>query len=615
MSSSRIEYTRRAFGYLRPYWKLAGFAALLLILGAVFSLLTPWPLKILIDHVLESHPLPPLLDWMVGSLGDSRTALLLFAVIGGLVVTLVQSGLGVVSKYVNTAIEQNMMLDVRSDLYQHTQRLSLAYHDQKKTGRVIYAINNQGGAAAGLVMALQPVVQNVLTLGGMFWIVTRIDMQLGLLSLVVVPFLYWSVGYYAQRIVPEVRRVRDMEMNAISLVHEAITMLRVVLAFGREDHEYRRFRRQGEEALDARVKVTIGETLFSSAVNLSTALGTALVLGFGAFRALNGHLSAGELLVVMTYIASVYKPLEGIIYTIGSLHQKFVGLETVFGLLDKEPDIQDRPGATAYEGPQGAVAFENVSFKYTGRRRTLENISFAVKPGAFVGIVGPTGAGKSTLLSLIPRFYNPQKGRVLVDGRDVRDVTVKSLRSAVSIVLQEPVLFSGTVADNIRYGRLDADMAAIEAAARGANAHDFIERLPGGYESVLGERGAQLSVGERQRICIARAFLKDAPILLQDEPTSAVDSRTEAVILEALGRLASGRTTFLIAHRLSTVRNADLILVIDDGRLVEQGTHDDLVALDGLYRQLYEAQVGRRSAAEETAILAPRAAGVVGGAS
>jgi ATP-binding cassette, subfamily B, bacterial len=607
MSREHLGYAVRAFRYLGKYWKVAIVSVVLLVVGTAFSLLAPWPLKILIDHVLEDHPLPEILAAPLGGLGEDRVHLLLLTVAAGLAITLIHNGINVLTKYLNTGIEQNMVLDIRSDLFQHTQRLSLAYHEGRKTGRVIFAINNQGSAAAGLVMSFIPIAQNLLTLVGMFWIVFTIDRQLALLSMVVVPFLYQAVGYYARRIVPEVRRVRNMEMESISIVHEAITMLKVVLAFGREDHEFRRFHRQGKDAVDARIKVTIGETLFSMAVNMSTAVGTALVLGFGAWRALGGHLTVGELLVVMSYIASVYKPLEAIIYTLSSLQQKLVSLEHVFGLMDREPDIRDRPQAVKIRRARGNVAFEGVTFSYEGRARTLEDVSFEARTGDLIGIVGPTGAGKTTLVSLIPRFYDPQEGRILLDGRDVRNVRLRSLRDQVSLVLQEPVLFSGSIGDNIRYGGLDAPTEKVIEAARAANAHDFISRLPKGYETKLGERGAKLSVGERQRICIARAFLKDAPVLILDEPTSAVDARTEATIMDALARLMVGRTTFLIAHRLSTVRHADRILVLDEGRLVETGTHEELLRLGGLYHQLHTTPNGKRETRET---LAGAAAGV-----
>ncbi|MQA89836.1 MAG: ATP-binding cassette domain-containing protein [Gemmatimonas sp.] len=580
----------RTLEYLKPYRRLALVSAVLLVLAAAFSLLVPWPLKILVDHVLQDAPMPPFLASLFGGLALDRSALLIVTVLAGVVIAAIDNGIGVVSKYVNTKIEQHMVLDVRSDLFQNTQRMTAAFHDRKRTGKVIFAINNQGTAAAGLVMAAQPIAQSLLTLVGMFWIVFSIERTLAVLSLTVVPLLYYSIGYYSKRVLPRLRKVRGLEIDSLSIVHEAISMLRVIVAFGREDHEYRRFRSQGQTAVEERVKVTVGETLFSMAVNMSTAVGTGLILWFGAYRSLQGQITVGELLVIMSYIAAVYQPLQTISLTLSSLQQKFVSLESVLGLIDKEPEIRDAPDAVDTRRVRGDVSVMGVSFDYSGRKDTLKEMSFEACAGQLIGIVGPTGAGKTTLVSLIPRFYEPGKGQILVDGIDVQKLTLRSLREQISLVPQEPLLFSGTIADNIRYGRLDAGVDEMVRAAQDANVHDFIMRLPKQYETELGERGAQLSGGERQSVCIARAFLKDAPILILDEPTSAVDSKTEAVILEALQRLMIGRTTFMIAHRLSTLRNADLILVIDRGALIEKGMHEELLLRDGLYKQLYEVQ-------------------------
>jgi ATP-binding cassette subfamily B protein/subfamily B ATP-binding cassette protein MsbA len=393
--------------------------------------------------------------------------------------------------------------------------------------------------------------------------------------------------------------VIGLEAKSLSIVHEAMSMLRVILAFGRERYEYRRFRDQGETAVDARVKLTVRQTVFSLGVSSITAVGTALVLGLGGLHVLEGDLSTGELLVLMGYVAAIYKPLEQISATVSMLQQQFVGLRASMNLLETAPEVEDKPGAPTLGRCRGDIVFDGVHFTYQSRAHTLSDVSFRIEAGQRVAIVGPTGAGKSTLVSLIPRFYDPQQGRVLIDGTDAREVALKSLRRQVSIVLQEPLLFSGTIADNIRYGKLDASMTEIVAAAKDANAHDFVAKLPKGYETDLGERGAQLSGGERQRIAVARAFLKDAPILIHDEPTSSIDSKTEAVILEALDRLSAGRTSLVIAHRLSTIRDADWILVLNQGQLVEQGTHDDLLVADGLYRQLYETQTGRARPVEE----------------
>jgi ABC-type multidrug transport system fused ATPase/permease subunit len=337
-------------------------------------------------------------------------------------------------------------------------------------------------------------------------------------------------------------------------------------------------------------------------------------------------MTGGDLLVVLTYVGSIYSPLEAISTTIGSLQNRFVSLEIAFRLLDTEPEIKDAPDAVAIQESRGHVVFENVDFSYRGREETLRGVSFEALPGQVVGIVGPTGAGKSTLVSLIPRFCDPQGGRVVLDETDIRKIKLASLRQQISIVLQDPLLFSGTIEDNIRYGRLDADETEIVEAARAANAHDFIMRLPKKYKTPLGERGARLSGGERQRVSVARAFLKDAPILILDEPTSSIDSKTEAVILDALDRLMKGRTTFMIAHRLSTIRNPDLILVMDQGRIVQRGSHDELLAEEGLYRQLSQMQMrqppptapsdGRSAAAapQPAPRLVKRAAAIVTGA-
>ncbi|HJT35290.1 MAG TPA: ABC transporter ATP-binding protein [Pirellulales bacterium] len=589
-----MNYLPRIFGYVRPYWRLAAASIALIFLGGIAGLLVPWPLAFLIDNVLGSQPMPDWLAWLVGPLGANQAALLGLAVVSGLLITLLQNGLTVFDNYVNTKLEQRMALDFRSDLFQHAQRLSMAFHDRRRSGMLIYAINSQADAVPGLVMAVPPMAQSAITLGGMFWILLTLDPVLAGVSLTVVPFLFYSVRYYATHIQDRLLHVRNMECESLSIVHEAISMLRVIVAFGREDHEYRRFREQGELAIDGRVKLTVRQTLFSLAVNMTTAAGTALVLWVGASHVLAGKLQVGQLLVVLAYIASVYKPLEAITHTAGTIQEKLVNLRLAFHLLGQQPEIADAHGAIALGRARGDVEFAAVGFSYQGRAQTLCDISFAARAGQVVAIVGPTGAGKTTLISLIPRFYDQQQGHVRIDGLDIRQVTLRSLREQISLVLQEPLLFSGTIADNIRYGRLDATMDEVIEAARSANAHDFIMRLPHEYQTELGERGAKLSGGERQRLCIARAFLKDAPILILDEPTSAIDSKTEAVILDALDRLMVGRTTFLIAHRLSTVRRADLILVMDGGRLVERGTHDELLRRGGLYKQLHDLQTADR---------------------
>jgi ATP-binding cassette, subfamily B, bacterial len=581
----------RVLPYVRPHKRLAFASMAMVAAAATASLLQPWPLALLVDTVLGNKPVPSVLGFLEGV---DKEVLLVGAVVAGLLVTALQSGLAVVDEYVNTKLDQSMVLDLRTDLFEHAQSLSLAYHDRKRTGQLMYQINNQAAAVGHVTVAIPPLVQSLLTLFGMFFIVYTIDPLLALLSLTVVPFIYASAGYYARCIEPEVRRVRGLEGESLTIVHEAMAMLRVIVAFGRERYEHSRFREQAENAVNARVTLTVRQTMFSLVVALITATGTALVLGFGGFSVLHGDMTAGELLVVMGYIAAIYKPLEQISNTVSVLQERFITLQGALALLDTEREIKERPDAFRLDDATGSIRFKDVSFAYTGRHGTLRNVSFEAPAGTRVAIVGPTGAGKSTLLNLIPRFYDPHQGRVLLDGFDLRDLRLQSLRAQVSIVLQEPLLFAGSIGDNIRYGRMEASDAEVEQAAMAANAHDFVSRLPHAYDTLLGERGAHLSGGERQRISVARAFLRDAPLLILDEPTSSIDSKTEAVILDALERLAAGRTTFMVAHRLSTVLGADLILVVNHGEVVEQGTHEELLQSGGLYAQLWDAQQGAR---------------------
>jgi ATP-binding cassette, subfamily B, bacterial len=451
-------------------------------------------------------------------------------------------------------------------------------------------INIQAASVGNIVMVFPPIVEAVFTLVGMLVIALLIDWEVALLAMLVVPLLYWSFGVYGTRIVPRLRRVQELEWRSLSIVHESMAMLRVIVSFGREDYEHRRFREQGRIAVDERVKLTVSQSMYTLFVQTATAAGTSLVLGVGAWHVIEGKIAPGELIVLMTYIASVYQPLEQISTTVGMIHEELVQFNASLDLLDKEPDVKEKPDAVELGRARGRVVARDVGFAYRGRRETLTDVSFEARPGERVAIVGHTGAGKSTLMSLLIRFYDPASGAIELDGVDLRDLKLSSLREQISVVLQEPLLFSGTIADNIRYGRLEAGDEDIVAAARAANAHDFIEGLPNGYLTELGERGAQLSGGERQRICVARAFLKDAPVLILDEPTSSIDSKTEGVILDALDDLMVGRTSFMIAHRLSTVRHADQILVLQAGRIVERGHHDDLVGRGGVYSQLHRAQ-------------------------
>lgn len=581
----------RAMGYARPFRRLIAASLVMVVVTSLVGLLEPWPMALLIDSALGDKPLPGPLESLIG---DGAGARIVLAVALGLLVALAINGFAAISQYISTKLEMRMVLDFRSRLFQHVQRLSFGYHDDRLTGEFMGRINQQAQSVGKVTVAIFPLIGSGLSLLGMFWIAYRLNPPVALVALSIVPFIYLSTGYYGTKIGPRVRKVKGMEIRSIHMVHEAMQMLRVVVAFNREGHEYDKFRAQGEEAVDARVEVTSRQMLFSLMVSLITATGTAAVLGVGAWQVINGDLTVGELLVLIAYISAVYKPLDTISTTINSIQENLIGYEMAEELLDTEPEVVESPKAVPIDRAEGAVTFENVSFDYPGREGTLRDLSFTVQPGETVAIVGPTGAGKSTLASLLPRFYDPAEGRILLDGVDLRDLTLESVRAQMSLVLQEPLLFTGTIKDNIRYGRLEATDDEVRDAARAANAHEFITGLPKRYATKLGERGAKLSGGERQRICIARAFLKDAPILVLDEPTSSIDSRTEASILEALERLAEGRTTFMIAHRLSTVRSASQILVVNGGEIVERGTHDQLLKLRSLYCLLHDMQSGGR---------------------
>jgi ABC-type multidrug transport system fused ATPase/permease subunit len=596
----------RAWPYVRPYRSLGVLSIVFMIVAAAVALAEPWPIAILVDSVLGEHDPPGVTEFFFGE-DPGQYQLLAFVVILGLIITFLTHGITVLSEWVLAKLDQRMVLDLRSDLFNHCQRLSLTFHDARMTGQLMNQINMQASAMGAIVVAFPPILQAVLTLIGMLIVMALISWQIALVSLAAVPLIWISLGLYGTRIVPRLQRVQRLEWQSLSIVHEAMAMLRVIVAFGRQDHEYQRFRSQGEVAVEQRIKLTVSQTLFSLAVTSATAIGTSLVIAFGAWFVIEGRITVGQLLVIIAYVAAIYQPLEQISTTIGDLNDQFVRFNSSLDLLDTEIEVKDGPDAYDTGRSNGRVEFEDVSFAYAGREDVLKKISFAAEPGQRVAIVGPTGAGKSTLASLLIRYYDPGEGRVLIDGVDIRMLKLALLRDQISVVLQEPLLFSGSIADNIRYGKLEATDDEVVAAAKAANAHKFIDRLPEGYDTELGERGARLSGGERQRIAVARAFIRDAPILILDEPTSSIDSRTEEVILDALEDLMEGRTSFMIAHRLSTVRDADLILVIQDGEIVEQGSHEELIELHGLYQRLHAAQTRQRRRRRGTSPTLPAA--------
>jgi ATP-binding cassette subfamily B protein len=595
----------RILPYLRPYKKMAIVSVVITVLTAVIALAEPWPLAFVVDSIIGNEPAP---QWVEDIFGSGTGALIGLAVSATLLLTLVAGLFEVLNEYMTTSVDQRMVLDFRSDMFEHAQKLSLAFHDKESKGILMYRINDQASAMGQIVVALPVVAQNILTVVGMTYISIRINPLLALLALGTTPFVVYSTSYYTNKIEPRLYRVRGLGAINLAIVYEAMSMMRVVLAFGTQKREYKRFREQGEQFVDETVGLTVRQTAFKLVVQLITATGIAAVIGVGSYQAVNKQITAGELLVILSYIRAIYQPLEELTNTITAFQQHFISLLMSFDLMDMKPEVVEKPDALPLEKARGEIELDEVGFAYPGRPGVLKKVSCKISAGQAVAVVGPTGAGKSTLASLLPRFYDVKKGAVLIDGYDVRDLKLADVRNQFSVVLQEPLLFSGTIAQNIRYGKYDATIEETVEAAMAANAHDFIMQLPFKYNTLLGERGAQISGGERQRIAVARAFLRDAPILILDEPTSSIDSRTEAVILDALDRLMQGRTTIMIAHRLSTLRSVDSILVMDHGEVVQYGPHEELIAQPGLYRQLWEAQTGRKVEEFELSALSRSAA-------
>jgi ATP-binding cassette subfamily B protein/subfamily B ATP-binding cassette protein MsbA len=574
--------------FLRPY---RGRVVLLGIIAAIdigLGVLAPWPLKLVVDNVLGGQALPSALAWFEGmTVGDSRVALLLAVVVGGLLLQVLTQVVSMINTQIQVDTGQRMVYSLRAGLLTHMQALALRHHIVTRTADSVYRLEADAYCVHDLVMSgMLPLITSTLTLAAMFVVLLRLDTQLALLSLTIVPLLYVCLRYYSTRLVDRAERVKELESKLIERLYEILSSIKVIKSFAREPHELQRFSTSGAETMNARLRFTWQESLFTLAVTAITLTGTALVLAVGGIHVLRGQLTLGGLLVVTAYLGAVYGPLSSIAHTTGALQNAIASARRVRQIFAETPEALDAPHAIDASGVTGEVTFEGVSFSYDTDRAILDDISFDAKPGEMVALVGLTGAGKSTLVSLLPRFFEPTAGRVLLDGVDISQYRLRSLRERIAIVLQEPMLFGGTIADNIRYGSLHATDAEVEEAARAAHAHEFITRLPKGYNTPIAEAGASLSGGERQRLSIARALLKNAPILILDEPTSSLDALSEEAVFRALNRLRAGRTTIVIAHRLSTIRDADCILVLHGGRIIAKGTHRDLLLSNDLYRRM-----------------------------
>ena len=579
---------RRVLRYYRPFLPQTVVGLLLSLIGIGLNLLKPWPFKIIVDDFLRPNPTPR---------GDWHTWLPLLC----LALVAIQFFWGLINwatNYILVKVGLQALLKLRTDLYAYLQSLSLKYHDVRRSSDLSFRVAYDSQSIQTIYnKGFTGIFGSVVTLIGTFAIMVQLDWQLTLLSLGIVPFIIAAIYFFAHRIRRESTFIQEQESAVLAQAQEGLSSIRMVHAFGREQYEVMQFHQQAQQSLQANLRLTL--TNVNSALVISTlmVLGTAAMYYVGTLHVLAGTLTLGTLLVFSAYLLMLYQPLESMTYTAWAMEGATAGARRCFEVLDREDDVADSPNAVAIESAKGAIGFQNVSFGYAlatasppggGQGRlVLHDVDLRIEPNQMIAIVGGTGAGKSTLLSLVPRFYDPTFGSVALDGRNVREIKKKSLRAQIGIVLQDTLLFSTTIRENIAYGRPDASDDEIIDAAKRAQADEFICQLPNGYANTVGERGGQLSVGQRQRIGIARAFLKNAPVLLLDEPTSALDPTTEAAIMETIKDLMRGRTTLIATHRLATIHDVDRIVVLERGRIVEQGRGAELLARGGVYARLF----------------------------
>jgi ATP-binding cassette subfamily B protein len=571
---------RRVLRYYRPFLGQTIFGLFLSLIGIGLNLLKPWPFKVIVDDFLRAGPAIRS-DWRIW-IPLLCLALVAIQVLWGII--------NWITNYLFVKIGLQALLKLRTDLYSYLQSLSLKYHDARRSSdssfRVAYdsqsiqTIYNKG---------FTNIFGSTFTLIGTFVIMLRLDWQLTLVSLAIVPLIVGTIYIFAHRIRRESTSIQEQESAMLAQAQEGLSSIRMVHAFGREEFEVRQFQQQARQSLQANLRLTL--TNVNSALVISTLMvvGTAAMYYVGTLHVLAGRLTLGSLLVFSAYLLMLYQPLESLTYTTWAMEGATAGAKRCFEVLDRQDDVVDSQNAIAISSARGAIAFNSVRFGYGEDRIVLRDIDLRIDPNQIVGLVGGTGAGKSTLFSLVPRFYDPMTGSITLDGRDLREITKRTLRAQIAIVLQDTLLFSTTVRENIAYGRPDATEEEIIDAARRAQADDFIRELPNGYASPVGERGGHLSVGQRQRIGIARAFLKNAPILLLDEPTSALDPTTESAIMDTIKELMRGRTTLIATHRLATIHGVDQIVVLEHGRIVEKGPGPDLIARGGVYAKLYSS--------------------------
>ena len=566
---------KRLLLYIKPYLKRLGLAIICIIMAAAANLYLPWIIKDMIDKVLM----------------DKDMMMLNLISIGIVVVFLVRGIFYYGQSYLVSYIGESVIIDVREDMFCKFQRMPMAYFDRHQTGETMSFITNDVAAIQSALVTnlIEMVTEGSILIGSIVMMIT-LDWKLSLLTLVVIPLVGQAMKIFGKKLKRNGTLIQERAADITSLLQESISSIRVVKSFVRESYEIGRFNRQNTLNFQAAMQNVRLTSLLTPTVEFLAALSVTFIVWFGGYEVVNGVMTAGALVAFLTYAVNLANPVKRLARVYGSLQRAMAAVDRVFMVLDLDETIHDREGAEVLPSTEGHVVFNDVSFEYKKGVPALEHVSLEAKPGQMIAFVGPSGAGKSTIANLIPRFYDVTDGQILIDGRDIRDVTIASLREQIGIVPQETMLFSTTVRENIRYGRLDATDAEVEAAARAANAEEFIRELPNGYDTQIGERGLNLSGGQRQRMAIARAILKNPRILILDEATSALDTESEKIVQAALDTLMKGRTSFVIAHRLSTIFDADEIFVIDHGHVVEQGTHEELLAKGGLYQYLYSIQ-------------------------
>jgi len=590
--SPRASMTRLVLELLRPYRGWLGIVFAAMLVEIAMSLLAPWPLKLVLDDALGHHKLPEWAAWAHDAgIGHHTMGVALFAGLATLVIAVLGAVATYIDNYYTASVGQWVANDLRVRIYAQLHRLSLGYYDSAKTGTLMSTITGdvstvQSFASSSTLDIIVDMVTIVFMLGLMFWL----DWDFTLIAIGVTPFLLMFVLRFKKAVKEVTREVRVKQSEVVAVVQEGLGSIRAVKAFGRQDLEVHHMKEASHATVAAALKARRVKSMLSPVVGVVVALCTAIVLWKGTGLIVAGTMTAGALTVYLAYLSKFFKPVKDLAGMTSAIAQTTVALERIQAILSADDVIPDRPGAADLGSVRGEITFDHVAFGYAGEPLVLTDVCFTIKPGQVVGIVGPTGSGKSTVVSLMPRFYDPTHGRVLIDGIDISGCKLSSLRSQVGFVLQETVLFRGTIRDNIAYGRPGASDEEVIAAAKLANAHEFISRMPHGYDSPVGERGDTLSGGQRQRIGIARAVIRNSPIMILDEPTAALDTESEKLVIEGLQQLMKGRTVIMIAHRLSTIRDADKIIVLKDGVVAEEGNNDELITRGGVYAELHRIQ-------------------------